>query len=455
MNNNANTRLKRLSLTAAVAAATLAAGQAQAGGFQLNEQSVSGQGYGHAGRSSNVEDATIVYGNPAGMSFLERAQFSAGATYVKAKTDITNAQGTRYIDSGIAQNKPPSGTQVPAGSSPGSNDGDMVPGTLVPFAFYAHPVTDKLAFGFGVYAPFGAETDYEDSFQGRYFGNYTKVEVKTAQPTVSYRFNDQWSVGAGVTYNKVKGKLHRQIPSEPGYNAAKDVDARVDGDDEAWGYNIGVMYRPVPETSLGLAYRSKVDYNLEGDFSAVDPLGNTVRSDNAYLDVTTPETVNFSLTQQMTENLKLMFGASWVRWSQFEKIRVTGDKFDEITNETQNYSNSWAFAVGGEYQLNPQWTLRAGVSLDETPSNDEHRSVRIPSDDRRIFSLGAGWTPMEDLTIDLAYSYLTEHSTEIEHERHDHLASSQTGGKPVGGATYSADYDNEAHGFGAQLTYRF
>ncbi|MEQ5800794.1 outer membrane protein transport protein [Halomonas sp. H10-9-1] len=447
-------KFNRLTLAAAVAAAAFA-GQVHAGGYQLNEQSVSGQGYGHAGRSSNVNDATIVFGNPAGMSFLDRAQLSAGATYLVVNNDISDVTATRNVDSGLLGGGMPNGVQVPVGEIPGGNEGDMVGNKAVPFAFYAHPVNDRLAFGFGVYAPFGSKTDYEDDFQGRYFGNYTEVTVVSAQPTVSYRFNDQWSVGAGITYNQVEGELRRQIPTGASYDPAGDVDARVDGDDEAWGYNLGVIYRPVPETTLGLTYRSEVEYELEGDFKAIDPMGNVVRSDNASLDLTTPETVNFSVTQQMTDRLKLMFGASWSRWSKFQQIRVTGDTIEEITNETQNYSNAWAFAVGGEYQLNPQWVLRAGLTLDDTPSNDQRRSVRIPSDDRRIFSLGAGWTPTDTLTIDFAYSYLTEHATRIEQTRADHLASPATGGVPVGGATYAADYKNEAHGFGAQLTYRF
>ena len=85
----------------------------------------------------------------------------------------------------------------------------MVPGTLVPFAFYAHPVNEQLAFGFGVYAPFGSKTEYE-TFQGRYFGDYTGYVVR-AQPTVSYRFNEQWS--AGVLLTIVEGELRRQLPS--------------------------------------------------------------------------------------------------------------------------------------------------------------------------------------------------------------------------------------------------
>lgn len=454
MNNKVmNNKFNKLTLAAAITAAF--ASQAHAGGYQINEQSVSGQGYGHAGRSSNINDASIVYGNPAGMSFLDRAQITVGGTYLNVNTDLSNVEATRNIDSGVALGGAPNGNQIPLGSMPGGNDGDMVPGTFIPFAFYAQPVTDQLAFGFGVYAPFGSKTEYEDDFQGRYFGNYTEVTVVSAQPTVSYRFNDQWAIGAGVTYNRVEGELRRQLPSSPAFDAAGDIDSRVEGDDEAWGYNLGVIYRPVAETTLGLTYRSKVEYNLEGSFSATDPMGNVLRSDSASLDLTTPETVNFSLTQQMTDRLKLMFGASWVRWSQFDEILVRGSQGDQITQEPQNYSNAWAFATGGEYQLTPTLALRAGVTLDFTPTNDEDRSVRIPSDDRRIFSLGAGWSPTPDMTLDFAYSYLTERGTFVEQERNDLLASAATGGAAIGGANYSADYKNEAHGFGAQLTYRF
>ncbi|MCW4150198.1 OmpP1/FadL family transporter [Halomonas sp. 18H] len=437
-------------LTLAVAVATAAfASQVQAGGYQINEQSVSGQGYGHAGRSSNVEDATIVFGNPAGMSFLDRAQISVGGTYLNVNSDIDNASATR------------NGAPVT-----GSSEGDMVPGTLIPYAFYAQPVNEKLAFGFGVYAPFGSKTDYEDGFIGRNLGNYTELTVMSAQPTVSYRFNDQFSVGAGLTFNRVEGELRRQVPtpvfgSRPdlpggvGPVGTQELDARIDGEDDGIGYNIGAIYRPAPETTLGLTYRSKVSYTLEGDYKSVDSDGNVYvnpltgeRQDkSAQLDLDTPETINFSVTQQMSEKLKLMFGASWTHWDRFDEILVTGPQGETITSEEQDYSDAWAYAVGGEYQWNPELVLRAGVTIDKTPTSDQFRSARIPSDDRRIFSLGAGWSPTEDMTIDVAYSYLTERSTQVDQSRTDANDSITS--------TYSADYKNEAHGFGAQLTYRF
>ncbi|MCG7589889.1 MULTISPECIES: TonB-dependent receptor [Halomonadaceae] len=448
MHNN----FKKLTLVAAVAAVAFAS-QANAGGYQINEQSVSGQGYGHAGRSSNVHDATIVYGNPAGMSFLDRAQITAGGTFLSVDTDISNVSASQSSPAFL----PATGGLTDTLPVSGTNDGDMVPGTLIPFAFYAHPVNEQLALGFGVYAPFGSKTEYEDSFQGRNQGNYTEVRVVTAQPTVSYRFNEQWSVGAGITYNQVEGELRRQVPVATPLGLS-EVDSRVEGDDEAWGYNLGIIYQPVPETTLGLTYRSKVDFNLEGNFTAnspvLDQLGIGTVTDTAALDLTTPETVNFSLTQQMSDNLKLMFGASWARWSRFDQILVTGDERGQITNEQQNYSNAWAFSTGGEYQLTPTLALRAGVTLDFTPTQDATRSVRIPSDDRRIFSIGAGWSPTPDLTLDVAYSYLTERSTQVDQTKTDSftVAGQQT---PPITSNYSADYKNQAHGIGAQLTYRF
>lgn len=448
MHNN----FKKLTLVAAVAAVAFAS-QANAGGYQINEQSVSGQGYGHAGRSSNVHDATIVYGNPAGMSFLDRAQITAGGTFLSVDTDISNVSASQSSPAFL----PATGGLTDTLPVTGTNDGDMVPGTLIPFAFYAHPVNEQLAFGFGVYAPFGSKTEYEDSFQGRNQGNYTEVRVVTAQPTVSYRFNEQWSVGAGITYNQVEGELRRQVPVATPLGLS-EVDSRVEGDDEAWGYNLGIIYQPVPETTLGLTYRSKVDFNLEGNFTAnspvLDQLGIGTVTDTAALDLTTPETVNFSLTQQMSDNLKLMFGASWARWSRFDQILVTGDERGQITNEQQNYSNAWAFSTGGEYQLTPTLALRAGVTLDFTPTQDATRSVRIPSDDRRIFSIGAGWSPTPDLTLDVAYSYLTERSTQVDQTKTDSftVAGQQT---PPITSNYSAGYKNQAHGIGAQLTYRF
>ena len=434
MQNNIN----KLTIAVAVAAAAIS-GQAVAGAFQLNEQSVSGQGNAFAGRTSNVQDASIVFGNPAGMSFLDRAQVTAGATYLNVNTDIDNATGTTALGTPVA---------------PATNDGDMVPGSTIPFGYYVQPINDNLHFGLGVYAPFGVITDYEDSFEGRYFGNYSEVEVVTVQPTLSIKFSDQFSAGFGVTYNSITGELESATAdgSAAMGNPQGEGSVNVQGDDEAWGFTFGLMYRPLETTTFGVTYRSDVDYELEGDVDYQNVFSRELAlatrgamttisdSSDASLSITLPETIDFSVTHELNDRWTVMAGAALVKWSSFDRLTVENE-IGEI-DEPQDYEDAWQYALGLSYHVNPALTLRTGVAYDESPISDEVRTVRVPSGDRTIFSVGAGWTPVENLTLDVAYTYLTEDTAPVS------MSDASRG-------TYEADYENEAHGFGAQATYRF
>jgi len=413
-------KINKLAIAIAAASAALVSSQAMAGGFQLNEQSVSSQGTAFAGRSSNVTDASIVFGNPAGMSFLDRAQVTAGATYLDVESEINNASGT----------------------FPGSNEGDMVPGKTVPFGYFVQPINDNLHFGLGVYAPFGVITDYEDGFEGRYFGNYSDVSVITVQPTLSIKFNSQFSAGFGITYNRIKGELEKAT-----LGASGDGSVNVQGDDEAYGFTFGLMYKPVESTTFGITYRSDVDYELEGDFDTRNVyVGNGITLPNASydasLDITLPETIDFSVTHDVNDRWTLMAGAALVKWSSFDQLVIENDSPLGTRTEVQDYDDAWQYAVGTAYQLSPSWVVRAGLAYDESPISDEVRTVRVPTGDRMIYSLGAGWTPVPDLTIDVAYTYIDEDTAPVDE-------SSATAG------SYQADYDNSINGFGAQLTYRF
>src|SRR5690606_124697 len=133
-------------------------------------------------------DASTVAANPAGMSKLERREVSGGLAFIHALTDI----------------------DLKAGS--GSTDGDMVPCSTVPFAYYVTPVNDKLHFGLGLYVPFAVASDYESKHAGRAHGVTSEVEVVNLQPTISYKINDQVSVGAGLVISRIYGKLTSAIP---------------------------------------------------------------------------------------------------------------------------------------------------------------------------------------------------------------------------------------------------
>ncbi len=401
----------------------LASCQALAGGFALNEQSASAMGTAFAGRSSSALDASTVYGNPAGMSYLGE-QVSGGLALISASADIDNASA----------------------NFTGSNDGDMVPLTAIPFGYYVTPLDEHWHFGLGVFAPFGLATDYASDFQGRRYADQSEVSNISIQPTLSYRFNEQWSFGAGISANYIEGTLSSTVnPIGP---PVKDGQYEVSGDDWGYGYNLGVMYQASASTRLGLTYRSKVDYRLEGDAKNDRLLNGMIPAGkyDASLELTTPENFELSVTHQLDSRWTAYAGYIWTRWSRFKEVVI--DSPDNAAArlrhvvEEQNWHDTRSFASGLSYQLDPQWVLRGGLAFDPTPSNNHDRSPRIPSGDRYVFALGAGYSPSSNLTLDMAYIYLREETVSI--NKHEAAKGS-----------YQADYRNAAHALSAQATWRF
>ena len=75
-------------------AVALASSSLLASGLTINEQSISAMGTGFAGRSSSADDASTIYGNPAGMARLKQEQASLGTATLSAKTDISQTRST-------------------------------------------------------------------------------------------------------------------------------------------------------------------------------------------------------------------------------------------------------------------------------------------------------------------------------------------------------------------------
>ncbi len=403
-------------------------------GIAINEQSVSGMGTSFAGRASAVNDASILFGNPAGLSKLERPEVVGGFGLVKANVDIDDASAETH-------------------------KGDMVPLSPVPFAYYASPIDEKFSWGLGLYVPYALISDYEKSFGGRFKGQYSKVEVVTLQPTLSYQINDRVSVGFGPTINKIKGKLVNKLDNSAAFGTG-ETKVGIKGDDVAYGFNVGLMVDVTDSLTWGLTYHSKVDYTLEGRTRITNgsgPIFSQFNGDyDASLDFTTPETIDTSVTYKLDDQWTLYAGTTFTRWSRLQEIVVENEGTPSLlgmqpigeVSEELKWHNTWSYAIGASYQLNPQWVLRTGLAIDPSPAENEHRSVRIPVGNRKVFSVGAGWSPNPDLTIDVAYSYLQESSAKV------NQASKELAGAEIAPG-FSAEYNNSAHGLGLQATYRF
>ncbi|AXI02620.1 OmpP1/FadL family transporter [Aquirhabdus parva] len=412
-------RTKSLTALAASIGVILATGSTQvmAQGFGLYNSDVATMGSAYAGSASNSENATVVQTNPAAISRLEGIQASTNATLILANSDIKN----------------------PVGSAPGTNKGDMVPQIIVGSTFVTvpHVGLENLSLGFGVYAPFGLKTNYEDTFQGRSFGDKSVVTVATFQPTVAYAFAPNLSVGAGLTINHINGLLSSGVSP-----AVPNASTELAGSDNALGYNVGVMFSPIKDFDLGLTYHSKVDYKLTGSSEALNlPITNTpytfmARGDGS-LKLTTPDSLEFGASFKLIPTLDVKFGYTRTWWSTIKTLTPSSHftsagitpsvplpavysaqiaatlNGSNASAEELNFKDTNMYSLGAAWQVHPKVTLRAGVAFDETPIQDKYRNVRLPLGDRTIFAVGANYKITDKTNVDFGYNYLMEQDAKI------------------------------------------
>ncbi len=436
----------KLSLVSLAVSACIASGVAQGAGFALNELSAGAAGTANAGRAANPEDASIMSSNPAGIAFLDKAQWTFGGAVVMPTGEVKNATGSK-------------GQIIGNPGSAGTGDGgDFLSPAFVPSAYFAAPIDDKWSVGFGMYVPFAAKTDYDDNFAGRYLATKTELTNINLQSTLSYKFNDNLSVGLGVFASHMEGTLANNQ-----FLLGMEIDSVMEGDDWGYGWNVGMLWNPSERTSIGMSYTSKVDFTVEGDMTVS---GDATGKAPGSLDVTLPDKFEIGITHQLDDRWTLLAGALWTGWSSFDEINAIADEGltvnvpgmgnipvygpgDVATHVPENWKDSWAWSVGAEYKYNSQWTLKGGYAYDNSPVRNEYRTARIPDVDREWLTIGAKYQPNQDYTIDMAYGYMLKKDTSINETDHD------ADGTP-GNVNFQGEYkDMGAHVLMVSLTRRF
>jgi len=102
-----------------------------------------------------------------------------------------------------------------------------------------------------------------------------------------------------------------------------------------------------------------------------------------------------------------MADATWTGWDNFDELRIEYDSFQPDTVIDENWEDIWRYSLGVDFRYNSDWTFRVGTAYDETPIKDrEHRTARIPGEDRIWASLGFGYQITPTIGIDVGYSHL-------------------------------------------------
>lgn len=381
---------------------------AHAAGFALIEQNGSGMGNAYAGQAASAQDASTIFFNPAGMTRLPDRQIVAAGHLIKPQAEFSGSSNI--------------------GGNDGGDAGDLA---VVPNAYAAFRLSPNVFFGIGMTAPFGLKTEYDENWAGRTQAIKSDIKTINLNPSLAWKLNETLSLGAGVSLQYAKATL-TNLAGGAGL-------ATIKGDDYGWGYNLGMLWQATASTRVGLAYRSTIDYTLEGDagFSVITAFNGPVTAD-----VTLPDTASLSIAHQVNPRIELLADVTWTGWSEFDELRIVfGNGVPPPSVTPENWDDSYRYSLGANYRLSDSMMLRGGVAFDETPVSDTFRTARIPDEDRTWIAFGLQYRMSSKSMIDVGYAHLFIKNAEIN--------------KLESGVTLSGTYDASVDILSAQYTHSF
>ena len=328
-------------------------------GFYLQELGTpSSIGTAGTARTTNNVGAETAWGNPAGMTGLEKTTMLNGVQVVVPKNEF---------DSDIAE----------AGGSDGGNAGNLA---AIPSFYFVKPVSDDVRLGFSVVAPLGGGYDYGDDFVGRYAVQEISLQAVALSPSIGYKVNEDFSIGAGVSVLYTIFDYDLAI-NNPGPVADGQVEIE-DADD--WGYHffLGMQYQLNEKTRLGLVYRSETDVDLSGDIEINDSLLPTQLTGKAKIGWDNPQLLEAGLSYAVNDNLTMFVQADWEDWSEFSynSFDISGNGgFTTVTAIDRDFKDTYRFGVGMAYKKEDGLFL-LGTRYDSSPVSDSNRTLDLPLD---------------------------------------------------------------------------
>lgn len=358
-------------------------GNTFAGGFQINEHGARAMAMGGA-FTAMVNDPSSLYFNVAGMAGLRGWNATVGTTLIAPAASFR-------------------------GPSPSIAETEMDKQLFPPSHLYlTYEISPGLVAGLSVNNPFGLGTRWKDDWVGRFSSIEADLQTFSFQPSIAYKVMDNLSIGAGLLYNLAHVKLDRAIGFAPFQGEGKIM---LEGSESgAFGFHLGVAYQPFSALSLGLSYKSEVEYAFEGTAKNEGvPAALTGRVPTGDIEATfvSPQQFVFGLGYQVTKDLLITADYQFVGWSSYDSLKV--DFKDAAYTDLASarlYEDTYILRFGAEYGYNENLALRCGFLIDNNPVPDEMVDPSLPDSDRLGFSFGFGYKLSSTLSLDASYLYL-------------------------------------------------
>ena len=422
-------------------------------GYQLNLNSAKQGGMGNAGVALKLGAESMIY-NPAGLSFINGSvDFAAGVTGVRSFITYTNGSYEAKTDN-------PLGTPL--------------------YLYAGFKITQNLAAGVSLNNPAGNSIFWPEHWNGATVVQSSKLQVFSVQPSLSFKFLDDklsFGVGAMIMWGSFEN-AKALIPANglagigqavPDYKPFLDqyanivpVSAKLYGNAKMnYGINVGLLFSPIPQLSIGVSYRSKVDMKVDEGNTDINYASNEMKQfignlPAAFgvsippLDQSTftaampvPANLNVGVAFRPAEELLLTAEAQWVGWGAFKELVIQYDakmgNYEVIS--PKGYKNTMIYRIGGQWTAFPKFDLRLGFYYDTTPVDKTLYSPETPGSNKTAFTGGFSWRPFGGMSVDVAFTYSN--------------GSKTTGSFPNGAAAFAGDYKVYALLPSLGLSYRF
>jgi long-chain fatty acid transport protein len=398
---------------------------------------------------AQADDPSAIFYNPAGIAFSEGTAVSLGVTVVNVpETEFT---GSTELGDDRINSRP---GQIMSNLGIKARDDVFFPPN---FYMTTSEADSPWAFGIGVGTLYPLAKRWDTTSPFRDEVKEIAIKPININPTVAYHFDElNLALGLGIDYTYSQVWLEKDTyafnPAVLGPSAAHIASSEIEGDGDGWGYNFGLLWKPLECISVAVSYRSEIELDIDGDADFLYTVTGrnviageaglpvsmipAVASADAATEITLPDTWSFGLAWMPTDRLTVEIDADRFGWSSYDELDIdlgSGSLLGDSPSAPKDWNDVWAYRMGMEYALTEALDLRLGYARDNTPIPNDTIGPELPDADRNNYTFGFGYKG-ERAVFDFAYMWVEFDDRNVDNDI-------QTG-----------TYESDAYLFAANLT---
>jgi len=259
-----------------------------------------------------------------------------------------------------------------------------------------------------------------NSWEANSFSQYSTIKDSISDQdyriVAAYKINDQFALSAGAVDDQ--SHFEHDVAINQGAAPTGNGNALFKANDNAWGFDLGGLFKLNDQNQFGLDYKSPIHHNYDGTayFSNLytggglgNVLGGSSVSTEAIQKLTLPQSVTLGYNLKPTNKWTINFDLEWTDWSQYKNQttyypNLTSAQASNLPGpQSRDWTSVWSESVGVQYAVTDKLRLRTGYEHHQTPIPEATLNTEFPDSDSNAVTFGIGYDITSRLTVDLAY----------------------------------------------------